>query len=132
MDTISFTPLSNVRPFLYQFLRNSQLIDNDTWRSSTPNFIRNDKKGKHSILQSKYDDWYCTDFHESHTRPHTFCKEILYRISWKSGKLYCTVADTRSWKNVVSKKTLIFCYFLTNVKRNRGIAVRRAYFEEQW
>jgi len=40
---IAFTPLSNVHPFLCQFSRNSQMID-DTWRSSIPNFIRNGKK----------------------------------------------------------------------------------------
>jgi hypothetical protein len=38
------TPLCNVRPFLYQFLQNSQLLDDDTRPSSTRNFIRNGQK----------------------------------------------------------------------------------------
>ena len=40
-DTISFTPAINVRPVLHQFLRNSQLLDDVTRRSSILNFIRN-------------------------------------------------------------------------------------------
>jgi len=38
------TPLCNGRPFVCQYLRNSQLLDDDIRRSSVANFIRNGQK----------------------------------------------------------------------------------------
>jgi hypothetical protein len=106
----------------------SPLREDRLYRISPKTAKKTYKLQAHDHSRQVQCDWHWS--HETNTRPPTFCKEVLYWISWKDYGLF-----SRWYKVQVNGFPLhirgSFLLLLTKHRNNYGAEIKWAYFEEK-